>query len=273
MSRLLRHNRGCRDKANLRLSGILVAAGLAAVLACAPSARHAAFDISHVNLAQLQQDIDRNVSKLKTLKGRARISFESPSAGYSGYTRVAVRPPDSALVKVEALFGLDVGSLFTDGRSFAVYIPSEKRVYRGSVDRLCYLDPLAMAVDGRMLILALTGLWPLPQQGANIKGLDGDAVLIEHREVESLYRYWVEPKRGAVTRVEYEDARLGLFYRLTFSRFVKTSGMMLPQMVTIERPGAGERLTLFYVERAVNVDPRTLDIRQRLPSNVEEVLL
>ncbi|MGQ9560253.1 MAG: DUF4292 domain-containing protein [Candidatus Oleimicrobiaceae bacterium] len=273
MSRLFRYNWGYRCQANLRLLGILLAASLAAVLACAPAARHAALDLSHVSLPQLQRDIDRNVSRLKTLKGRARISFESPSTGYSGYTRVAVRPPDSALIKIEALFGLDVGSLFIHGHSFAVYVPSEKRVYKGSVDRLRYLDPLTMAIDGRVLILALTGLWPLPHQGADVKGLDGDALLIEHHEDESLYRYWVEPTRCAVTRVEYEDAHLGLFYRLTFSRFVKTSGMMLPQMVTIERPPAGERLTLFYLERAVNVDPRALDIRQRLPSNVEEVLL
>jgi len=250
-----------------------MALGLLILLACAPSARRGAGELSRVSLPQLLDDIERNQGKLRTLKGRARISFESPTAGYAGYTEIAVRRPDSALIKVEAVFGLDVGSLFIDGQSFAVYIPSERRVYKGSIERLRYLDPLATSIDAQVLISALTGLWPLPRVGVDIKGADGDALLIESHEAEGLYRYWVEPRRRIVARVEYEDAHLGMLYRLTFSRFAKTSGMVLPQMVTLERPSAGERLTLFYLERTVNVDPRSLKMGLRFNSEVEEVLL
>ncbi|MCR4440246.1 MAG: DUF4292 domain-containing protein [bacterium] len=213
------------------------------------------------------------MSKLKTLKGRARISFESPVAGYSGYTQVAVRMPDSALIKVEAIFGLDVASLFVDGRSFMAYVPSERRVYRGSIERLRYLDPLVMAVDGRLLVSALSGLVSLPREGAGVKGVDSHGLLVERRAEEGLFRYWVDRQRAVVSQMEYEDSQLGLLYRLSFSRFAKTSGMLLPRMVTLERPQQGERLTLFYLERTVNVHLRALEMRQRLPGNVEEVLL
>jgi len=172
--------------ASLRVFASITALGLLILLACAPSARRGAGELSRVSLPQLLDDIERNQGKLRTLKGRARISFESPTAGYAGYTEIAVRRPDSALIKVEAVFGLDVGSLFIDGQSFAVYIPSERRVYKGSIERLRYLDPLATSIDAQVLISALTGLWPLPRVGVDIKGADGDALLIESHEAEGI---------------------------------------------------------------------------------------
>lgn len=272
MTRLARHKRLVSPRW-AKVCGLVVGAALAMALSCAPAAREAAWDLSQVSLPQLQRDVDRNVSKLKTLKGRARISYESPVAGYAGYTQVAVRMPDSAFIKVEAIFGLDVASLFVDGRSFTAYVPSERRVYRGSIDRLRYLDPLVMAVDSRLLISALSGLISLPREGAGVKGMDSHGLLVERHAEQGLFRYWVDRQRAVVSQVEYEDSQLGLLYRVSFSRFAKTSGMLLPQMVTLERPQQRERVTLFYLERTVNVPPRALQMRQPLPSNVEEVLL
>ncbi|MDZ7271099.1 MAG: DUF4292 domain-containing protein [candidate division KSB1 bacterium] len=253
--------------------GFTACLGLSLILACAPTARRAERDFSRLTIADLQREINSNVGKLKTLRGVARISFESPSAGFAANSQIAVRLPDSASIKLEALFGLDVASLVIFGQSFAVYVPSEKRVYKGSLDHLRYLEPFGLSLEGQVLLRALTGLVPLPAATTHLKGADHDGLLLEAEQEEGVYRYWVEPHHRLVCRVEFVDAELGLLYRLSFSRFARTSGIVLPQMVTLERPQSGERVTLFYVQRALNVDPRTLKVGHKLPAGVEEVVL
>lgn len=251
----------------------MAAVGFAAVVACAPAARRPSGEPSRIDIIELQREINRNAGKLKTLRGRARISFESPAAGYAVHSQIAVRLPDSAFIKLEALFGLDVASLVVYGQSFAAYVPSEKRVYRGDLSRLRYVEPFGVSLDGRLLLCALTGLFPLPPETRQVKSIHNEALLLEAPQDEGVYRFWVEPHHRQVTRVELIDADQRLLYRLTFSHFAKTSGIVLPQMVTLERPQYGERLTLFYVQRALNVDPRTLHVQGRFPAGIEEVTL
>ncbi len=256
-----------------RACRILVTVGLAAIFACAPGARRAEWDLSPAIIADLQREINKNATRLKTLRGRARISYETPSAGYALHSQIAVRLPDSASIKLEGLFGLDVVSLAISGQSFAAYVPSERRVYKGRLDHLSSLDPLGMPLDGHLLLLALTGLFPLPAAANQVKGTEHEALLLEAEQEDGVYRYWVEPRHRLVSRVEFVDAELGLQYRLSFSRFTKSSGIVVPQMVTLERPQFGERLTLYYLQRALNVDPRTLQVKFRPPAGVEEVML
>lgn len=240
---------------------------------CAPFPHPRVFDLERLHTGEIRAGIEENFARLKTLTGKARISYEMPNFVYEGISTVQLRFPDSVLVRMEAMFGFTLGTFFSDSKIFKAYIPFEKRVYIGDVDTMAFPQLFQIDLGYDQLLATFTGIMRLPQSQLEVQGMDDEKLVLRARSESAYFLYWIEPHYKLVSRAVLYDPDDQPLYSFGFSRFKKSRGVVLPQVITVEQPQLRERLTVFFSRRSINVRPRDLDLRLKVPDDVEEVIL
>ncbi len=211
------------------------------------------------------------MAKLYSFEGRARIIIELPGEGYSGTSKVYVNLPDSVFVKTEAILGIDIGALFLDRRVFGAYAPRENVLYYGETDRLDLRDFLQLEIETDELVENLTGLTQVVIDSSTRLTLDGDKFLITCQLGDEQQLYWVDARKPVVTRSERRGQNGELILSKEYRRFKMSKGIVLPQIVKVTRPGARERLTIYYTSQKINKEIDPEKFRLKTASNAKRV--
>jgi hypothetical protein len=241
----------------------------------------------------LYSRVIENYRRLQSFRGEGPLTVESPEYRLSAPARILVLKPDSIFIKVEAALGVDAGFFFADRRQFATFSPLENLYFYGETSRVRELTLFQMDLTYDEMISGMIGAALPPFDSTFTITRDGELYRFEGTrrqrfndnapngltqyaaaEIDSaLWRvtYWVNAERGVVTKAEERLASGELYARQEFKRFRQRRGIWLPQLIQMQRPGAKERLTIFYNRVEVNDTIAASEFVIRVPQNAKRV--
>jgi len=242
---------------------------------------------------ELYGRVVENYRRLQTFRGEGPLTVESPEYRLSAPARILVLKPDSIFIKVEAALGVDAGFFFADRRQFATFSPLENLYFYGETARVRELTLFQMDLTYDEMMSGMVGAALPPFDSTFTVTRDGEMYRLEGKrrqrfndnasngltqyaaaEIDSaLWRvtYWVNAERGVVTKAEEHLASGELYARQEFKRFRQRRGVWLPQLIQMQRPGAKERLTIFYNRVEVNDKIAASEFVIRVPKNAKRV--
>lgn len=240
---------------------------LSLTLGCAPGLRRPVIPPDEDRWQAVSAILQKNYERLQTLRGWGTLSVQAPDLSYSTSARIVLNKPDSIFIKIEAAFGIDVGWLFSDRKSFILYSPLQNSYYSGAGDSLYLSDFIPFDLGYDKLIQTIAGMELALDIEKGVLKREGDQlILIGHRENRQ-HIYWIDPGKGVVTKAQTWENRERLILQQEYSRFVTIQNVTLPQTIKLTRPRERESLTLFYERLNVNDRLSEKDFRHKLPQN------
>jgi len=238
-----------------------------------------------------------NYGRWQNFRGQGNLTVESPQARLSASAQVLTMKPDSIFIKVEASFGIDAGFFFANRQRFETYSPLENIYYFGETENVRDLTLFQMDLTFDEMISGLVGTALPPfdssftvtredelyrfegkrQQRVSAEAFTNGLTQYAAAAIDSaaIWRvtYWVDAKRGVVTKAEEYDASGELYARQEFKRFRQKRGVWLPQLIQMQRPTEHERLTVFYNNVEVNAKINATEFVIRVPKTARQINL
>ena len=240
---------------------------------CTRAIRRPALRLEETRVDIVTAALNKNYSHLKTMKGWGRLTVETPQMSQSASSRVILNRPDSVYVKVEAVFGIDVGWLFSDRSSFLYYTPHSNICYTGAFDSLKRVNPISFDLTFDRFIQTLAGLEMIPKLKNGRVQQSGDNLLLFGINGNYFHRYWIDPQKGVVIRSEVRDSLNNIIFTTEYQRFTKINDVIIPRTIRIQYPIKKERLTLFYNKIEINKKLSKNDFRTKIPDSALKVQL
>ncbi len=252
---------------------IIAMIALVFLAGCAPALRRAAINPGETNWQVIPQALQNNFDRLKTLKGWGRLVVETPQMAYNATSTIVLKKPDSLFVKIEAIFGLDVGTLFADRDTYRLYIPSHNTCYTGSTDSMALSQFIAFDLSLKKLIHTFTGLETAQGLSKGILKKEKNRIILWGNDGTFIHKYWIDPKQGVITRAEIRNKKNQTVLLEEFDRFIRLDGIVVPRTIRLQRPLENESLTLFYENLVVNKKVSAKEFRFQVPQKVIKVTL
>ncbi len=217
--------------------------------------------------------INKNYNKLKTLQGTGRLTIETSQFNYTANSQIRLQKPDSLYIKVEAMFGIDVGTLFADSKQFILYTPMQNSYISGSIDSLGKVHFIDFYSNYSNLFQSLSGIEKIEKLN-NPKLANTEKGLLLTGEKDSLYyHYWIDPYMGVIEKIEILDANNEIILLQEFDRFVKYQGVYLPKTIRLKKPSEKKAFTLFYNKLIVNSKLDKKDFEIKIPKTASQIEL
>lgn len=213
---------------------------------CALFHGDSASDLSSLTPESVLRRIEANNQRISTLTGRGRLIIEIPDTPFSGEVIIRVIRPDSLYIATEAAFGVDVGFLFADGKSFHSYSPIDNLYLIGPVNRLGSLVLFNLEIAYTDLLNSVMGAASFPLQPDTKMVLRDDRFYFSQPFQGQKLLYEVDAGRFVITKIQLFDAAGRETFRQEFRRFRKIKGIWVPRHIQLTRPPTRERLTVWY---------------------------
>jgi outer membrane lipoprotein-sorting protein len=245
------------------LSSLLLLLGLA----CSP--KTSSVDLSLVSPEEIIHRVKSMSEEVSTFWARGSISVENVVG--TGSITVAVKRPDSLLIKVEGPFGIDIGSMLLTNERFTYFDSHTNRVIMGRTTRRNIRSLLRIDLDLEDVLEMLSGttsmrnLHPLPD---SISAEDGSLVF-QFNGATSTARYWIDPEKSVVVRYELLENETEPVLDAQYSRFTEVNRLHLPRLISIVAHREKRGLTLLYHE--IKVNNPNLDFSLTIPENARRV--
>lgn len=217
--------------------------------------------------------VAENYRNIKSFRGAGRLVIDTPEMQTQAPATILVRKPDSMFIKLEAVFGIDVGFFFADGKNFETYSPLENTYFFGEISQMQALLLFQMDVTYDELMSGAMGTVLPPFDSSFAMTIEDQAYRFDGRRDQWQISYWVDPERGAVTKAEQRDETGTLYARQTFRSFRKVKGIWLPRLIQIDKPQARERLTIFYESMDLNTAIAGKEFSVRVPASAKRINL
>lgn len=243
------------------------------LLQCAPALRPPAISPTETRWQIIPLILQKNFNRLGGLKGSGKLVVESPEMSYSANATIVYKSPDSILIKVEAIFGIDVGTLFADRNAFKVYVPTHNTLYFGASDALENNQFVTFKMNYDRLVKAVTGLNLADEIRTGILKKSDKNFILYGKSNGHYLKYWIDSRLGVVTRCETRNRQNELLQLEEYSRFVKSNGVYVPRTIIIKRPPRKESFTLFYESVTANPEIHTNDFAIKIPRNASKIML
>ena len=250
---------------------LIVLAGLC--FNCAPVLQRSAINPDETRWQVIPKILEGNYTRLQTLKGSGKLVVETKEISYSANSTIVYKKPDSVMIKVEAIFGIDVGSLFADRNAYKVYVPSHNTCYFGKSESLEKNEFIAFNMDYERLMQSVTGLNLASDISNGILRRVGDDLILYGKNNGNFIKYWIDPKLGVVKKAETVDENKKTILVEEYSRFIKVNGVVLPQTIKIKRPQRKESFTLFYENLKANTKLKQKDFVLNVPKSAHKIML
>jgi outer membrane lipoprotein-sorting protein len=234
---------------------------------CSHTLRRPAIPSDETRWRLIPQLLQNNYNRLKTFKASGRMIVESPEQSFSTSSRVVISRPDSLYLKLEATFGIDVGWLFSDRKTFRFYSPQRNMCYYGSFDSLRVGDFFSFDLSYDKFLQALAGIELVDGLDSGQLEKDGKSLLLTGETGQKKVSYWIDPSKGVVTRSEVRDSRGQVILQSEYQRFAYVDHVYVPRTIRIKRPLERERLTLYYTRLEINKKINDNDIRTKIPDS------
>ena len=240
---------------------------------CANIFQRKPLSLEDVTVQKIRSRVEENYWKLKSIKGRAHLSIESPEMGFTAFSNISLKLPDLLNVEVKAGLGFGVGSILVRDDQFVVYSSMENVVYYGDIQSF-NLNKIGLAdiqLDELMGLAA--GLPLIPASGKSNLTIDDNKYVITLQSENIQKKYWIDPKKFVVTNFNIYKNDNQLFVQQEFSQFKKERGVYLPKVIKITRPEGRQRVTLFYTDRSTNKKINSDEFTIKIPDNAQKIKL
>ena len=241
------------------------------IFGCSQTLRRPAISSDETRWRLIPRLLQNNYDRLKTFKASGRMIVESPEQSFSTSSRIVISRPDSLYLKLEATFGIDVGWLFSDRKTFRFYSPQRNMCYYGSFDSLRVGDFFSFNLSYDKFLQALAGIELVDELDFGKLEKDGKSLLLTGETGQKKVSYWIDPSMGVVTRSEIRDNRGQVILQSEYQRFAHVDRVYVPRTIRIKRPLERERLTLYYNRLEVNKRIDGNDIRTKIPQSALKV--
>lgn len=240
---------------------------LGAMLAgCSPKAAELVLDTNQVPPAAVVSRVTANASRITTLTGSGTVSFEGPGMGGSAFFTLALKKPDSLLIRFEGPFGLDAGFLFLSRSQYVMFNRMENTVYTGDPSRggIRWAIPFELSVE--QVLDAFTGAFRFPAGAVPGRyAVDDEHFLLSYTAQRDTQMFWVDPATALVTR--YSRMGNGVSVWAETSRPMEEDGMRMPREITLSFPAEGRQLSVYYNDLTLN--PSELSFRYAVPRTAQ----
>lgn len=217
----------------------------------------------------IENHLQRNYNRLRTLNGRGQLVVQSPRQSFRGGAHVLLKKPDSLYVKLEAMLGMDVGVLFADRYEFFIYSPMDNMVYTSTEHDTLRLGMfLGFDMSRKHFLQAITGMPKIEHLSDLQLSVKEEEWLLVGYNNEYLYKHWLDPQWGVITKTEVRDRTNNLIRIEEFSRFVKINNVRIPQTIRYIRPQEKESLTMFYETVHINTKIAPKKFYIKMPPDV-----
>jgi hypothetical protein len=214
--------------------------------------------------------LENNFARIDHFKGRGRLSVAAPSRSFSLAIDLLIDRPDTLYLRLEAVFGLDVGWLFLNRQNYRFYIPLENLYDEGSLDSLRLERFFKVAPDYDQMVSLLCGLERV-QGLAELRLLrEEDRLVLSGSDARGAHRYWIDPVRGVVIQSQICDSSGQVLLLQKFDRFRCISGVQVPQTIRIERPLEKQFMTLYYDQISINKKYSAKEIKTKIPASARK---
>ncbi|MBN1351619.1 DUF4292 domain-containing protein [candidate division KSB1 bacterium] len=242
-------------------------------ISCSPSLRKKKLSVDQINPRELKDSVDRNFLNLQTLRGRARLQIQMKDFAYEANSEVKIRMPDSLFLKIEVIFGIDVGFFFGNREQFALYSPQDNIFYTGSIDSLDLSKFFQIDLTYDDLLEAFAGT-PVIVPGKTTKiALDDGNYKLSSVTQNGLHRYWIDPDKSVIKKYQFYDRTGTLQIEKHYRRFKKYKDIYLPQIIQIKKPAKNQYFSLFYTSHEVNKNISPDEFQMNVPENARWIKL
>jgi len=243
-------------------------------VACGTVSKGPAIKPNESRIDIVQEILLKNHSKFKTLQGRGKLVIQSPRQSFSGSAVVNLKNPDSIYVRVEAVFGLDVGVVFADLKRFLIYSPMENLAYVGdNTDTLRLKSFLGFDLTFEEMMHSMSGLTMLKKMPtAKIKMKEDELHIIGLAD-SVFYDYTLDTQFGLISQVVMKDFNGRTLRIEEYKQFTTINGVRVPRLVRFTRPIEKESLTIFYDQLAINKSISAADFYVRVPNDALKIRL
>lgn len=251
----------------------LLIASITLLLACAPFAYRPVFSPAETSFERVIKTLEANNNLLHNLKGQGRLIIENLGKSYSLDAHIVIIRPDTLYVRLEAIFGVNVGWLFSDRNDYTFYIPMQNAFFTGSSDSLAFGKFLDFDLKYDSLLGAMTGIDLLSDLEQYQLSQDGEMLLLQGRSQVGKHIYWIDPRHGVITRAEIRDNTNQVVLIETFERFRQLHGIFVPRTIRIQRPMEQQGFTIFYEKLSLNEKISGKEFKRKIPSSARQLVL
>lgn len=216
--------------------------------------------------------VEKNMNKLRSLRGWAHVTLESSQNPFDGYSEVFLKLPDSLAVKFKARLGISAAFLSLNRSFFWVYYPNQNELYWGNPNKSVIEEILDVNFTFEELMEVFTGLPTFANEDMNLLSdliLEKDKFIFVFEDEQGVRRYWVDLRNGAIIRVECLDSSGIVYLVKEFRQFKKERGVLVPRLIRITKPIDQERLTVFYQRRGINKKLSAKNFQLKIPANAK----
>jgi outer membrane lipoprotein-sorting protein len=241
---------------SIRLAALALMSVLLA--SCAPKRAEILLDTHAVPAGRLISLVAARQAALSTLTGRGVASFESPEMGGTAAFTMALRKPDSLLVRFEGPFGIDVGTLFLSRDKFVVYNSIENSVITGdpTAGTLRSVIPFDLTYDE--ILSAFAGAFSIGRDTTGLQRylVDDGAFVLSFDRGTRTDEYRVDPLSLVVIGYRMLDRSGRTIMEAKASRVLEEDRVAAPRRITIVFPDEGRSVTVTYSAMTLNAsDP------------------
>lgn len=241
---------------------------------CAGTGKAPAPDATQMTVMDIRDRIERNYLGISTLQGNGTISAQMPGVNQEASVEVQIIMPDSVSLKVEAIFGIDIGKFISNGRTFALYSPIQKTIYTGALDSLDLSRFFQVNLQYEELMESLVGTPGIAAGQMAPLAVQDNKYLLKIRTSEGVHQYFVDPGKYVITQYKYIDNANQVQIIKNFSRFEKYDNRYLPKLIQIARPMEKQAFSFYYRTRKLNkpIDRKVFKLRARdIPKNTRHI--
>ena len=251
----------------------LVCAGFLALLPCGCTVwkTRPVIPMEERSAARVLAIINANAEKLDHLKGRGRMTLEMSGRSMTLDAHIIMNRPDTLYIRLEALFGLDVGWLFVDKERYTLFNAMQNTYASGAIDSLPGGALPGFEVDVSHFLGSLTGL----ESARNMHDLqmsrDEDGLAVEGLTALGRQKHWMDRSRGVVVRSESYDSTGAVLLQAAYERFSRINGVQVPRTIRLKRPPENQSITIFYQQLQINEALSAKDFKLKIPANARRI--
>jgi hypothetical protein len=230
-----------------------IAAALALVLvSCASEHAALTLDTKAVPADRLVNLVNGRAMALRSMTGKGSLAFEGPDLAGSAYFSMALKKPDSLIVRLQGPFGIDVGFLFLSKGRFVVYNSMENRVVAGvpSVSAIRSVIPIDLTYD--QIVNAFSGTILVRHVPSSMVryGIDDGEFVLSYACGSDTCTYWVDPETEVVTRYKVQNGTGEPLLEATASYIEEQDGLASPRRIQVRFPD--RQISIYYSSLVLN---------------------
>lgn len=215
-----------------------------------------------VDPAEVMRRVDERNAQIKAIEGYGKLAIDSPEISNSGAIEVTLLKPDSLQIEINGPFGVTVVRAMMTNSAFTFYDGLKNTVAMGetSPQNLRRILPLSLSFEDILDMLSGTlGFGMAPQNVRPACVLDGSLYAMAWTTETERFEYVVNLDYLAVQSFIRRDGQGVILEEVSFRDFRRKSGLYMPQIVSIARPGHEESLSLVYDSQVINDLPIEFD--------------